>query len=423
MKKWLLSLVALVLTLSFALPVGAKAVDTNVYYNGEKLELSEAPFIENGKTYVPLRSYFQELDYSVSYSSEAKVIAIEDYYYESIIDLNTKQVTIDEEVVVESLDLLFRNNTYYAPIKELQPITLLEIEFNKEENAILLFSGFGYAVGESEGFLWKVSNEDNLVYLLGSIHVGMEDMYPLRDEIEDAFAESDVVVTEVDIKKELSEEEYEEITSLAYYTDGSTLRDHVSALTYVQIKAIAKKLELDMEVIDQTKVWFLNMLLGEFIPDDEEIVSELGVDLYFLNAAEEKGMPNLELETAYSQYKMLSSFSDEYQEEQLLNTIDAIRYNEQGYELSDGGEYLLLMWRIGNLEYLDAQAEYMKEVDLDYYNGMLTDRNKGMTDKIISYLNAPDDRTYFVIAGALHFAGPDSIIVMLEEQGYTVERL
>lgn len=423
MKKWLLSLVALVLTLSFALPVGAKAVDTNVYYNGEKLELSEAPFIENGKTYVPLRSYFQELDYSVSYSSEAKIIAVEDYYYESIIDLNTKQVTIYDEVVVESLDLLFRNNTYYAPIKELQPITLLEIEFNKEENAILLFSSFGYTVGESEGFLWKVSNEDNLVYLLGSIHVGMEDMYPLRDEIEDAFAESDVVVTEVDIKKELSEEEYEEITSLAYYTDGSTLRDHVSALTYVQIKAIAKKLELDMEVIDQTQVWFLNMLLGEFIPDNEEIVSEFGVDLYFLNAAEEKGLPNLELETAYSQYKMLSSFSDDYQEEQLLYTIDAIRYSEQGYELSDGGEYLLLMWRIGNLEYLDAQAEYMKAVDLDYYNGMLTDRNKGMTDKIISYLNAPDDRTYFVIAGALHFAGPDSIIVMLEEQGYTVERL
>ncbi|HBS46997.1 MAG TPA: polysaccharide biosynthesis protein GumN, partial [Paenibacillus sp.] len=36
----------------------------------------------------------------------------------------------------------------------------------------------------STGFLWKVENNGNTVYLLGSIHVANDKMYPLRPEIE-----------------------------------------------------------------------------------------------------------------------------------------------------------------------------------------------------------------------------------------------
>jgi len=430
-KKSLSILFALLLIFTIALPAhAASSTKATVYYNGEKLALTEAPFIEKGKTYIPLRSYFEELGYTVAYSSKDQSITVSYDGYESIIDLILNKVTEYSEVVVDKLDVIKRNNTTYAPLRELQPVTLLNIDFKKETNSIYLTDMYTTPEVEttdpelaSQGFLWKVEKNGNVVYLLGSIHVGDEELYPLRTEITDAFEASDVVVTEVDVTKPLTKKEEEAIQKLMYYQEGTTLKDHVSPETYAKLVELANKKGLNMEVVDQTQVWFLNLILQELLPKDEKISSDYGIDIHFLEAATEQKMPSLELETAFSQYNMLSSFSDEYQESALTTTLEMIEYADQGYDVNNGSDYLLDIWKAGDLATLDSMAESIKKEELDYYNGMLTNRNKGMTDKVIGYLNGTEQKTYFVIAGALHMAGPDSIIKMLEAQGYTVDRL
>src|SRR5258708_34859742 len=44
--------------------------------------------------------------------------------------------------------------------------------------------------------LWKLSSADSVVYLLGSIHLGLPEMYPLPQAIEAAFAASSVLLVE-----------------------------------------------------------------------------------------------------------------------------------------------------------------------------------------------------------------------------------
>ena len=46
---------------------------------------------------------------------------------------------------------------------------------------------------------WKASSGTNVIYLLGSVHVGSKDMYPLPTEVQDAFESSTALVVEVDI--------------------------------------------------------------------------------------------------------------------------------------------------------------------------------------------------------------------------------
>jgi uncharacterized protein YbaP (TraB family) len=41
-----------------------------------------------------------------------------------------------------------------------------------------------------KGLFWKATSGANTIYLLGSIHLGSKDMYPLPREFEDAFAAS-----------------------------------------------------------------------------------------------------------------------------------------------------------------------------------------------------------------------------------------
>src|SRR5262245_3313596 len=45
--------------------------------------------------------------------------------------------------------------------------------------------------------LWKVSDKDNSLYLLGSFHLLKADDYPLSDDVERAFADADRLVFEV----------------------------------------------------------------------------------------------------------------------------------------------------------------------------------------------------------------------------------
>src|SRR5436309_14767284 len=56
------------------------------------------------------------------------------------------------------------------------------------------------AAATKRAMFWKVSSGANVAYLLGSIHLGSRDMYPLPKEIEDAFESSAALLVEADIR-------------------------------------------------------------------------------------------------------------------------------------------------------------------------------------------------------------------------------
>lgn len=64
--------------------------------------------------------------------------------------------------------------------------------------ALLLLAGQAArtATPSRQAFFRKVSSPSNAIYLLGSIHVGSKDMYPMPKEIEQAFERSTALVVE-----------------------------------------------------------------------------------------------------------------------------------------------------------------------------------------------------------------------------------
>ncbi len=49
-------------------------------------------------------------------------------------------------------------------------------------------------------FLWKAAAGKGTAYLLGSLHFGAQDMYPLPEGITDAFAAAEVLVVEANLR-------------------------------------------------------------------------------------------------------------------------------------------------------------------------------------------------------------------------------
>lgn len=92
--------------------------------------------------------------------------------------------------------------------------------------------------GESKGILYRVTGGNSEMFLLGSIHVGSEEMYPMNRRITDALAAADTMVFECDTE---SPDVVRKMASMMSYPKGETLREHISAECYALLEQAAGK--------------------------------------------------------------------------------------------------------------------------------------------------------------------------------------
>ncbi|WP_181438551.1 TraB/GumN family protein [Paenibacillus sambharensis] len=273
---------------------------------------------------------------------------------------------------------------------------------------------------ESKGYLWKLEKGKNTVYLLGSIHVATEEMYPLSSTIEKAFAESDKLVVEADIANVDAEQMAKYTLEKASYPEGETLKDHISPELYSQIQELLKSVGLPVNTFDPYEPWYIQMALTNLVGISEEYTKVEGIDQYFLNRAGKREI--LELEGVEFQIDYFDSMSPSFQEKLLYDSLNNPASGNDAQTL----DTMALAWEYGDhermLSVLNSASASSQAMTL-YYQYLNDDRNVGMTEKIKSYLNDGSGDTYFVVAGSAHFLGDSSIVKLLEKDGYKLTRL
>lgn len=283
----------------------------------------------------------------------------------------------------------------------------------------------GIESGEG-GFLWRVDNGETTVYLQGTVHLGIEDFYPLNEKIEQAYEESDVVVPEVDITDTDLSADLDPSAMNAMYMDGTTIKDHISEDVYDQLEEFFTGYNMPMDVVESFKPWMLESLVMQIVAEQLDYMH--GVDEYFLERATKDDKEIVELETAAEQLEVLSSQSDEFQEIQLAATLEgADNFDKEMGELFvaylDGDEDRLLDLLFAEEEMDEEIDEKMLEEYEEYMFALNDERNVGMAEKIQGFLEEDSGQTYFVIVGTAHLIMDPHIRTLLEEEGYDVERV
>ena len=284
--------------------------------------------------------------------------------------------------------------------------------------AVCLIMSFTLLIG-AESFLWEVENGKNKAYLLGSIHIMPEDTYPLDDKIENAFKEADILVVEVDITKIDQGKIQAFIAEKASYEEGKSLQTEIPADMYKSLSEKFEELGVPMTQIDIYKPWFVSMNLGLLSLQKLNVTAGQGIDLHFLNQANEKEMEILDLETAGAQLEILASNPDQVQ-------IDYLQYSIEDYEQSTVVFMEMLeAWKTGDTEKMNKVSK-VKMLELgeelpgiiDFYNKLFTERDEKILQKIIEHLENEDNHVYFIIVGALHLVGEDGLIKLLNDKGH-----
>lgn len=270
----------------------------------------------------------------------------------------------------------------------------------------------------AKGIFYEVLGGENTVYLLGSIHVGEAEMYPLHNAVEDAFKASDVLAMEIDLDNLNEMAVAQEMMEYAMYNDGRTMRDEIPDRTFQELLSFAEPLGIGEEVLDLFKPWYGTMLLTEIAVEKSGLSQEYGVEQYFLDKKGEREV--IGLETVSDQLLPFTLLSQESQKLYLEETLEEMEnVEEQLRELIDH-------WLEGDLEYFEVlRRESIEGVGTESFQhaqiALLDDRDQKMTEKIQELLENEEGKTYFIVVGSLHLVGENSIPYNLEGLGYQLE--
>ena len=265
--------------------------------------------------------------------------------------------------------------------------------------------------------LWKVSDKDNAIYLLGSFHLLRKDDYPLSADAEAAFADAEHLLFELSPEEANSPGMVVQMTQAAMRRRAGSLQQDLGAQLWPRFERYATSNGLPLAQLSLLEPWYLALTVSMLQMTRQGLDPALGLDRHFMQRAEAKGKPAAGLELASEQIAVLAGMSLEEQRQLLAEALDMA---EQG---SGQVEALHAAWRAGDAKLLwDKMAAEMRRDYPALYRKINVARNDAWLSKLQQQLDGRSDDA-LVVVGALHLLGEDGVVEKLRAKGYRVERI
>ena len=273
--------------------------------------------------------------------------------------------------------------------------------------------------------LWKVSDADNSLYLLGSFHLLKPGDYPLSKDVADALADAESVVFEIPPEEMTSPELGMKMGQAALRGDGTPLNSELTPATIALLDAWTarnaaelQKMGLSPQVLQMLEPWFVGLSISIVEMTKQGLDPALGLDAHLGAQAARAGKPTAGLETGAEQIAFLDGMSKEeelqFLAEALSESADARRETEKMHRA----------WRAGDAAALwNDMAVDMKKQYPRLYQRINVARNDAWLPKLQKRLAAPGTDDTLVVVGALHLLGGDGVVEKLRARGYKVERV
>lgn len=262
--------------------------------------------------------------------------------------------------------------------------------------------------------VWKVTHDNNVLYLGGTIHLLKPTDYPLPTQFEEAFMAAEAIVLEADIHLMQDPAVMAQLQTKMMYQDGRSLSTVLSPEVYQKLEQYLQSRGLPIQMFQYMTAGALSITLGVMEMQRLGFLSG-GVDEHYYQKAELADKQIDFLETIEQQIDFISTLGEGIEDEMVESTLD---------EMSQLNSYMTQMisdWRNGNLNGLAAvQLEELLEYK-PVYDVMLLNRNQAWLPKIEAMLVTPETET--VLVGVLHMVGKDGLLAQLRQRGYTVIQL
>ena len=271
--------------------------------------------------------------------------------------------------------------------------------------------------------VWRVTNAKAPFYLVGSIHALNKKDYPLPKPYDIALKESSRFLFEFDPTQHA--EFQKKFEAAAKYPPGQDLRSKISPELLAWLRknmfTVAPGTRggpgepvasFDSQL--RYKPWWIAQHLATPASYSKASASH-GLDNYFVDHAIQSGKEIGGLESVNEHVAVMGGLSDRDSEFMLQ---DALTQPDNG-DKESGRMYKA--WRKGDTNALWAGDVPLRSKAPQIAARFVDDRNVKWVPRIEKELKS--GKPTAIVAGALHFSGPNSVISLLQKRGYVIEQL
>ncbi len=265
--------------------------------------------------------------------------------------------------------------------------------------------------------IWRVKGAHGTVYLFGSVHIMKPNVVWESPKVKAALTSSDLLYLEI---ANLDDAASAQPMVMQYGIDlQHPLSTKISKDDLALLEAAAKSMGMPggEAALEPMQPWLVSVTLSMVPMLKAGFAPTSGIDMKLLAEVKEAQKPVKGFETMVEQMHMLADVPQEEQVKMLHK--DLVELDKSAAEMND----LVAAWEKGDIEKIgkidneELATKYPEE-----YKRIVVDRNTKWAATIDGLLKDPATGTVFVTVGAAHLAGPDSVLKMLEKDGWTVGR-
>lgn len=272
------------------------------------------------------------------------------------------------------------------------------------------------ALAELRAPFYKAERNGQVVYVLGTLHVGRADFYPLRPAIESAVKQSARVYLEID----QDDAGVEQKMAQAMLCQRPCLKE---ALSESEWTALAQRLgnqDAALRELDKMRPWAaaIVLALGDFAALG--LNAQQGVEKRIGRLAGD-GDKTVGLESAEEQIRLFTEMTPAEQKEMLAQWLNMSVRERMNLNLQ-----LVELWKSGDA---DAMHAWYKEMEMRYGSPtvaqsferkFLAARNRILVERMLAQTGTASG-PFFLAVGALHLGGPEGVLSLLKQQGFQVQ--
>ncbi|HEX8415907.1 MAG TPA: TraB/GumN family protein [Sphingomicrobium sp.] len=263
--------------------------------------------------------------------------------------------------------------------------------------------------------MWQVSDKDTTVYLFGTIHVLPQNYDWRTPAFDKAVAGSQDLVVETIVDLQRPETMAATVQRLGFSSGLSPLSERVPADLRPQLQAAIAESKIPAAAFDQMETWLAAVTFIQLRLQQLGLEGKHGVEEVLKQQFTSGSKPIGQLETNAEQLGYFDTLPEDAQVELLKGAIES----KESFKAEL--DTMLASWARGDVMGI-AKSFDANLVDVPALReALISRRNANWSNWVERRMATPG--TTLVAVGAGHLAGSDSVVAMLERDGYRVRRV
>jgi uncharacterized protein len=266
------------------------------------------------------------------------------------------------------------------------------------------------------GFLWEARKAERRVYLLGTIHVGRAEFFPMNADYLARMQEADVIAVEADVSE--ASRVAPVVQKWAYYPSGAPGLDTRVPALRSRLEELAKRDGLSADIFWRMKPWMVANTLVVLEATRLGFSPAYATEAFLFEFARKSGKPIVEIESIEEQLRLFDAATEAMQFAYLQQAVESIDDGSNQEEVTR----LVAAWEQRDAAEMDRLLTKMRGAkgvaERFVVEQIIDGRHPRMVDAIERF--AASGKLHVVAVGSLHFFGPNGLIELLRARGFTV---